>query len=471
MAFLPARSCPVAAWTCVGQVLGDDVAAPVAQRELSLEPASSAPCSWLLDQMPLGLGEVVEEERKRGQRPPRSEVQVLNGLLLVGAELAQMRELLDDRVVAAAAAWSTRSRCRSRSGTGPPAACSTSAARCRRRPAPWHSAGSAIETGCPTPSARRGKKCSPSASTSACWKPELPLQRVRDPRPAPVRRLVVVDVHLEQLVAQLPERELVLVVGQLQRRVERLVPFLQRERIVAVEVRVGGEQVQDLADAEARPRSSPAPRRSAACASGRACQVSAALRRVEPGEHGQRIEVVAQELDELRAVAGSGTRCGAWCWTRSRSWSTAQSHFWRRGPTHNARRCRRSAPVAPGAGGSRWSTSFSAKVSRSIWNAASWRMKSGLMVPSGEELQHVADVRELLERVTLPAGAAQLAPEADEDDQLESAARRPSRLRGRRSRDRPGSRARTSGTPPARGRRRSETRRTPTSTARRTRSR
>jgi hypothetical protein len=42
----------------------------------------------------------------------------------------------------------------------------------------------------------------------------------------------------------------VLLVGQFQRPIERVVLVLERKRIVAIEMIVGGEQIEDLADAE-----------------------------------------------------------------------------------------------------------------------------------------------------------------------------------------------------------------------------
>jgi hypothetical protein len=61
--------------------------------------------------------------------------------------------------------------------------------------------------------------------------------------PRPLWRLVVLGARLEQLVSQPPQREFALVVGMHVRRVERFVSLFQEEWVVAVDVRIGREQI------------------------------------------------------------------------------------------------------------------------------------------------------------------------------------------------------------------------------------
>ena len=138
--------------------------------------------------------------------------------------------------------------------------------------------------------------------------------------------------------------------------------LLERERIVAVEVRIGGEQEDDFADAEVRERRSSQHFGEAQRVRRQRVPRVGRERRIEAGQLRQRIEIVAQQLEQLRAVPSVAARAahsagrdrGAGARPRTTSRPAA--------PTQSARMCVRSAPVAPGAGSVRWSISSQAEL-------------------------------------------------------------------------------------------------------------
>ena len=171
-----------------------------------------------------------------------------------------------------------------------------------------------------------------------------------------------------------------LVVRVMERVLERFGCVCKRERVVAGEVRVSREEVQNLADAEVRRVDLREHLREAEGVRRHAMPGVVRNRGVETHETRERIAVVREELQELRLARPAFV-------VRTRVVLDAcdeplyrPAPFARSDPTQSARRCVRSAPV-PGVV-SDGSTSSSRKSSRSIWNATSWRMKSGLSDPS-----------------------------------------------------------------------------------------
>ena len=66
---------------------------------------------------------------------------------------------------------------------------------------------------------------------------ELVAQGRFDAPPRPVLVLLLLDLRPQQLASQPPQRVVRSIVGKPERKIQRLVVVLQRERVVAVEVR------------------------------------------------------------------------------------------------------------------------------------------------------------------------------------------------------------------------------------------
>ena len=210
--------------------------------------------------------------------------------------------------------------------------------------------------------------------------------------------------------AQPPQGVLGFVVGQPERGVQRLVLVLQRERVVAVEVRIGGEQEEQLADAEGggvdlgqdlgEPQRVRRPR-------------VPGSRWPSPGSNpasrdsGSRFAVSSlTNSADRRSQPCRRCACSS---TRVISCRTAHGHCAADGPVHSASRWVRSASTAPGTTWAAGSVSSMPNWSRSIWNAASCRTKSGLSrAARADRLQHVADVPQLREGVAAAAGLRSL---------------------------------------------------------------
>ena len=84
----------------IRKVLGDDAATRTGKREVTAEIAPPLALFGLLDQVPLGGGEIGEKEGKGREIEPRCEVEVLHRLRFLRAELAHMLEFLDHRGIA-----------------------------------------------------------------------------------------------------------------------------------------------------------------------------------------------------------------------------------------------------------------------------------------------------------------------------------------------------------------------------------
>ena len=73
---------------------------------------------------------------------------------------------------------------------------------------------------------------------------ELVTQRSLDAAPGPVVLVFFRNVRIQQFPAQLPKGVAVVVVRQAEREIQRLVGILQLERIVAIQVIAGGEEIE-----------------------------------------------------------------------------------------------------------------------------------------------------------------------------------------------------------------------------------
>ncbi len=243
------------------QVSGDDVAAGQTAGHRTAEVPEPGGLVGLFGKPAQGLVEILEQEAERGQVGRRPGRQVPDGGLLGGGQLADPRQLVDHRLGGD----------RQRHGEVP---CGV-AERPVRRGVP-HRRGRAGQGGPPAPVRLGHRDAGPieHAGEEAGAQPvqrvgaggggvaELDAQRRVDAVPGPglvpvpVRTRVPVPVpvladgDVEQGAAQLPQGVLGVVVGQAQRVVQCLVGRLERERVVALKVVVGAEQVAEFADAE-----------------------------------------------------------------------------------------------------------------------------------------------------------------------------------------------------------------------------
>ena len=246
---------------------------------------------------------------------------------------------------------------------------------------------------------------------------ELPVQHARDARPRPLRGLLVGHLRREQGVPQLPQRVLGIVVRDLERRVERLVVLLERERVVAVDVRIGGEQEDDFSDSEVREINLQQHFGEAQGVRGQRVPRVGRERRIEAGQLRQRIEIVPQQLQQFRAIPPVAARARVVLDSIEKVVHGPGPH--RRPRPHPEREDVRTVRAC----------------SAGRRNGARVDQPQGELVPEHlkrreltdevgidrvvvEQLQDGADVSQLHEGVAGPAGAAQLSPEADEDRQL-----------------------------------------------------
>ena len=208
------------------------------------------------------------------------------------------------------------------------------------------------------------------------------------------------------------------VVGQPERGVRRLVLVLQRERVVAVGVRTGREQEDQLADAEGggvdlgqhvgEPQRVRRPR--VPGVGGRAW--------VETGQPGQRVEVRGQQLDEvpgpplaamlpLRVLLHPGDQL----LHRPRPLGRGRA-----GPQRQQVRAVRVDRAGRGRGGGidQVESEVVAQHLERRQLADEIRIRRAARL----QVQHVADVPQLRETVAAVAALAQLAPQPDEDAKL-----------------------------------------------------
>ena len=105
----------------------------------------------------------------------------------------------------------------------------------------------------------------------------------------------------------------------------------------------------------------------------------------------------------------------------SHSSRTAHPHFFAVGPTHSARICVRSASTARRRRPIARITEFEMELLAQHLKGGELADEVGVWRAAGEQFQHVADVAQLDERQAQAARFLELAPEPDEDRELQQA--------------------------------------------------